>query len=81
MVLDESDIKTYGGISNGSRCPRGYKKISILGKGGCAIVWLCQSIDDPKVMVAAKQFPKSTIFIESGRDELRQNQNMFDSNG
>ena len=24
----------------GNRCPRGYKKLDLLGKGGCAVVWL-----------------------------------------
>jgi len=28
----------------GDRCPKGYKKISLLGKGGIAIVWLCKDI-------------------------------------
>lgn len=81
VVLDESDLKAYGALSNANRCPRGFRKVSVLGKGGCAIVWLCQSIDDPKIQVAAKQFPKSSVFIDSGRDELRQNLQMFDANG
>ena len=51
---DESEIKTYGSLQNNNRCPRGYKKLSILGKGGCAIVWLCQSLKDPDIKVAAK---------------------------
>jgi hypothetical protein len=24
----------------GNRCPKGYKKLNILGRGGCALVWL-----------------------------------------
>ena len=24
----------------GNRCPKGYKKLTILGRGGCALVWL-----------------------------------------
>jgi len=29
----------YGAFA---RCPEGYSKIDVLGKGGCAVVWLCQ---------------------------------------
>ena len=28
----------------GNRFPKGYKKVSMLGRGGCALVWL--AIDD-----------------------------------
>jgi hypothetical protein len=28
----------------GNRCPKGYKKLNLLGRGGCALVWL--AIDD-----------------------------------
>jgi hypothetical protein len=34
-LLSEIDQKLYG-----NRCPQGYKKIKILGKGGIAVVWL-----------------------------------------
>lgn len=81
VQLDEQEVKAYGSLQTASRCPRGYKKVSILGKGGCAIVWLCESLEDPKVKVAAKQFPKSTVFIDSGREELRQNLRLFDLEG
>eukprot|EP00347_Sterkiella_histriomuscorum_P022827 403337002 len=39
----------------GNRCPTGYKKIKILGKGGIAVVWLGQKNGE---QVAMKQFPK-----------------------
>jgi len=26
------------------RCPNGYAKLDLLGKGGCAVVWLCQDL-------------------------------------
>ena len=29
----------------GDRCPRGYEKLSLLGKGGCAVVWLAREIN------------------------------------
>jgi len=25
----------------GDRCPKSFKKLSVLGKGGVAVVWLC----------------------------------------
>jgi len=37
--LSEEDQKMYGAFA---RCPEGYSKIDVLGKGGCAVVWLCQ---------------------------------------
>lgn len=33
--LSDSEKALYG-----DRCPSGYKKVDLLGKGGCAIVWL-----------------------------------------
>ena len=41
----------------GDRCPKGYEKISLLGKGGCAVVWLARDIQNGR-KVALKQFPK-----------------------
>ena len=41
----------------GDRCPKGFEKISLLGKGGCAVVWLAREIHSGK-KVALKQFPK-----------------------
>ena len=41
----------------GDRCPRGYEKISLLGKGGAAVVWLAKELSTSK-QVALKQFPK-----------------------
>jgi len=43
----DSEFALYG-----DRCPKDFKKISLLGKGGCAVVWLCQPLADedaPKV--------------------------------
>jgi hypothetical protein len=33
--MTEEDRKVYG-----NRIPSGYTKISLLGRGGCALVWL-----------------------------------------
>ena len=41
----------------GDRCPKGYEKLRLLGKGGCAIVWLAKDLIGGK-NVALKQFPK-----------------------
>lgn len=40
----------------GDRCPKGFTKSRILGKGGIAVVWLC--LDCQGNQVAVKQFPK-----------------------
>ncbi len=34
-VLLDDEKKTYG-----DRCPKGFDKLDLLGKGGCALVWL-----------------------------------------
>lgn len=51
--LLDSEKEKYG-----DRCPAGYKKLDLLGKGGIALVWLAESKNDRK-KVALKQFPKS----------------------
>jgi len=28
----------------GNRCPKGYQRISLLGRGGCALVWLAKDL-------------------------------------
>ena len=50
--LSDTEKATYG-----DRCPRGYEKLSILGKGGAAVVWLAKELTTGK-KVALKQFPK-----------------------
>lgn len=45
--LVEDEVKMYGV----SRCPNGYSKLDLLGKGGCAVVWLCQGAKGNKVAV------------------------------
>ena len=36
-VLFDTEKQLYG-----DRCPKGYNKLNLLGKGGCAVVWLAQ---------------------------------------
>jgi serine/threonine protein kinase len=58
-VLLQSEKEKYG-----DRCPLGYRKIDLLGKGGIALVWLAEVQDAEKTglplgqKVALKQFPK-----------------------
>jgi len=40
-----------------AKVPKGYEKLDLLGKGGCAVVWLCRNIKTG-LKVAVKQFPK-----------------------
>lgn len=51
-LLTDSDKEMYG-----DREPSGYKKLSLLGKGGAAVVWLGKHISTGE-KVALKQFPK-----------------------
>ena len=37
-VLSDQEKSTYG-----DRCPKGYDKLDLLGKGGCALVWLAKN--------------------------------------
>lgn len=50
VVLNEEEKKTFG-----NRCPHGYQKVRVLGKGGVAVVWL--GVRNER-MYAMKQFPK-----------------------
>ena len=43
-ALTDCDIKVYGGLNSKARCPAGYKKVGLLGKGGCAVVWLGKNL-------------------------------------
>lgn len=55
----------------------GYKKLNLLGKGGCAIVWLAQHIESGK-KVAIKQFPKKADHA-SGKAEALICQRIFET--
>ena len=39
MMLVREEAAQYG-----NRCPEGYTKLDLLGKGGAAIVWLAQNV-------------------------------------
>ena len=52
VTLTETEMKTFG-----NRCPKGYIKTRILGKGGVAVVWLGKK--DGRSF-AMKQFPRGT---------------------
>jgi len=55
--LSAEEEKTYG-----DRCPSGYRKIRLLGKGGCAVVWLGQQEDTGR-FVAMKQVSKANTLL------------------
>ena len=69
----------------GDRFPQGYQKISLIGKGGCALVWLGKKIgSDTKI--AIKQFAKSGAYksksdIESCKAEIEIGKTLFESKG
>jgi len=64
LPLTDSEKQLYG-----NRCPSGFKKIGLLGRGGCALVWLAQRGEE---RVAIKQFPKQqqNPNLESGYREV-----------
>ena len=59
----------------GNRIPSGFKKLDLLGKGGCAIVWLAKHQETGK-KVAIKQFPKKADY-SSGKVEALILQRIF----
>ena len=75
--LLESDKLIYG-----DRCPKGFEKLQLLGKGGCAIVWLAKE-QTTGATVALKQFPKpkgqkeNQNFPESARTEIEVGRELF----
>lgn len=67
----DSEIKTFG-----DRCPKGFIKLSLLGKGGVACVWLC--LDERNEKVAIKQFPKRGQKDNSALIEQQMAEQLFD---
>ena len=70
LAVDE--IKMFGAYN---KQPKGYQKMDLLGKGGCAVVWLCIDLKTNE-QVAIKQFPKcaqNQINYKSGLLELEFN--------
>lgn len=48
IQLAEDEVALYGPHK---RAPKGLRKLDLLGKGGCAIVWLCQDSNGQKFAV------------------------------
>jgi serine/threonine protein kinase len=67
----------------GDRCPKGFQKLGILGKGGIAVVWLCLNVEK-QLKVALKQFPKKSSHTKgldhSAKVEIQAAEAIFDSN-
>lgn len=61
----------------GDRIPKGFEKVDLLGKGGCALVWMAKDIESGE-RVAVKQFPKKQD-ISSGKTEATVNSILFDN--
>ena len=82
-VLSDQERSLYG-----ERCPGGYMKLDLLGKGGCALVWLGQDLQRDE-LVAMKQFPRGSgkgstqmlmaakVDLSSYRTELAIGQHLF----
>ena len=78
--MDSDEAKLYGALT---RCPKGYDKLDILGKGGCAVVWLGKNEKTGR-KVGIKQFPKTQkndSNYRSGLIEAKMNGRFFDSRG
>lgn len=72
LTMNDEEKKIYG-----VRNPKNYQKISLLGRGGCALVWLAKCMKTGQ-KCAIKQFPKSQAAnLESGYKELKINQILF----
>ena len=73
----ESEKALYG-----DRCPKGFEKITLLGKGGAAIVWLARD-SETDATVALKQFPKpkgqkeNMLMPESAKTEIEVGRQLF----
>ena len=52
----------------GDRCPIGYVKINLLGRGGNSLVWACRSQMTDEIY-AIKQFPKVNSKYDSSADK------------
>ena len=73
----------------GNRNMENYKKIKLLGKGGCGIVWLCNLISNNNFQCAVKQISKKNTknilndedFIQIGRNEINILENLNENDG
>ena len=80
ITLNDQERKVYG-----NRCPEGYEKLRLLGKGGCALVWLGR-VKHTEQLVAMKQFPKtgeqkSANDLETSKTERLVNHALFNEDG
>ena len=75
MGLTEQEKEKYG-----NRCPQGYTKIELLGKGGCAIVWLAKNNETGK-KYALKQFPRKKGESSSSKVEVQFSRSLFEKGG
>lgn len=66
ISLTKEEYSIYG-----NRVPPNYRKLKLLGKGGFAIVWLCENLSNNNLS-AIKQFSKKNgnISFDSGINEL-----------
>ena len=69
ILLSEQEKQTFG-----NRCPSGYQKQYLLGKGGIALVWLGIEAETGR-QVAMKQFPKTNGKFDSSASVEVQIQN------
>lgn len=78
--LAECRVTEEERLKYGNRCPLGYAKVCLLGKGGCALVWSAKDMNGNSV--AIKQFAKSNkskADIESAYVEMRIGELLFGS--
>jgi hypothetical protein len=83
LELTKEEKEIYG-----NRIMGNYKKIKLLGKGGCGIVWLCSLISNDNFQCAVKQISKKNNFamnndeiIQIGRNEIKILENLNENNG
>lgn len=72
--LSDTEKKIYG-----NRWPSGYTKVKVLGRGGCALVWLA-TVNESNESYALKQFPKKQHSIGSARVEKEIFDTIMESN-
>ncbi|CAI2382047.1 unnamed protein product [Moneuplotes crassus] len=63
--LTDHEKKIYG-----NRCPEGYQRVRLLGKGGCALVWLVKDVNT-EAKYALKQFPKNQESYTTAQTEVK----------
>ena len=73
VMLEKKKKPGFGSFEQvyGERCPSGYKKLRILGRGGCALVWLGEDLVTGQ-KVAIKQISRASgpNAVESCKREI-----------